>query len=258
MNQELITPTNAIRVWSGFKKSDLDQKKFLKTLGDTFIPGTLYMLRPLGISSYIPAGLVNQKPIFPDELALIAYRTQDSFKGIMRDSLRGRVYSASHANVFDMNRSKASFPILWEGKDVIDETYYLFEKNVDWQRGTIFLCLFHSLSPDKELFKKTLKNKFIGIADLTSKKGIEQVIFQIKDDFASMWVYTPSYNLAIDYQKILTELINSDIQDNIIGIDMILKSESLAVYEKYPDTLIFNNNRLINYKFLRSNNINVF
>jgi hypothetical protein len=252
MNQELITPTNAIRVWSGFKKSDLEPKDFLRTLGDTFIPGTLYMLRPLGVSSYIPAGLVNQKPIFPDELALIVYRTQDSFKGIMRDSLRGRVYSASHANVFDMSKSKASFPILWEGKDAPNETYYLFEKNVDWQRGTIFLCLFYSLSPDKELFKRTLKNKFTAIGELTSKQGVEQVIFQVRDDFASMWVYTQSDNLATDYQKIITELINSNVQDNIVGIDIILKSESLAVYEKYPDTLIFNNHRLVNYKFLRT------
>jgi hypothetical protein len=216
------------------------------------------MLRPLGVSSYIPAGLVNQKPIFPDELALIVYRTQDSFKGITRDSLRGRVYSASHANVFDMSKSKASFPILWEGKDVPNETYYLLEKNVDWQRGTIFLCLFYSLSPDKEFFKKTLKNKFTAIADLISKQGVEQVIFQVRDDFASMWVYTPSDSLVTDYQKSITELINSNIQDNIIGIDIILKSESLAAYEKYPDTLIFNNHRLLNYKFLRANNISIF
>src|SRR4051812_40914992 len=120
-----VTPTGAVRVWAGVRTPGVAPQDFYHTLGDTFIPGTLYVLRPLGIAAYNVSVLVHDSLDFPNECALIAYRSQAAFRAITRENLQGRLHRPSHSAIFDMQRSRAAFPVRWSGSANDTDTFYL-------------------------------------------------------------------------------------------------------------------------------------
>src|SRR5438105_15957297 len=105
-------PADSLRVFHGFRNDTLTDPAFRKTLGQTFMPGTPYMLAPLGLSAYLPGVVVGEaSPDVPNEFAIIAYPSQQVWKQIMNDTLRGRVYNSTHGGVYDLKRCGASFPV---------------------------------------------------------------------------------------------------------------------------------------------------
>src|SRR5687768_431106 len=101
----------SIRVFAGYQLPALTREAFYKELSDTFMPGTPFMLAPLGLSAYVPAVLdLDPAAGMPDEVAIIVYASVDAYNAARRESLQGRMYTHSHAGVFDMARSRGQFP----------------------------------------------------------------------------------------------------------------------------------------------------
>ena len=73
-------PATALRVFHGFRNQTLDQDQYLRALGQTFMPGTPYMLAPLGLAAYLPGIVVGEQDSrVPHEFAIIAYPSPETW-----------------------------------------------------------------------------------------------------------------------------------------------------------------------------------
>lgn len=128
---------DAVRVWRGFRSPAVEEKTFLAKLGSVFIPATVQIQAPNGLTAYLPSVLPAEKPSSaPDEIALVFYEYQAAYDEA-KATVGGRSYSDMHALVFDLTRSQSGFPVRFTGDVKPDERYYLFDGHVDWQSGSV-------------------------------------------------------------------------------------------------------------------------
>jgi hypothetical protein len=106
------TPTEAIRVFCGFPNAQLAEPAFFRQLGQTFMPGTPYMLQPMGLAAYLPSVLSQPAAGLPHEFALICYPSKAVWDHAMNQTLCGRVYNQTRGGVYAMPPSGAAFPVL--------------------------------------------------------------------------------------------------------------------------------------------------
>lgn len=135
--QSVPVAADAVRVWRGFRRSGLSQDQFFGKLGSIFIPGTVQIQAPVGLTAYLPSVLPRDKhPAAPDEIALVFYRVQQSYDDA-KLTVGGRAYSDLHGLVFDLTKSLSGFPQKFAGELVPDGRYHLFDQPVDWQHGAV-------------------------------------------------------------------------------------------------------------------------
>jgi hypothetical protein len=128
---------DSVRVFRGFRVGGLAQDTFFAKLGSIFIPGTVQIQTPVGLTAYMPSVMPgDHHPAAPDEIALVFYEYQDAYHEA-KETVGGRAYSDLHKLVFDMDKSFSGFPKLFEGEVEPEMRYYLFTENVDWQRGSV-------------------------------------------------------------------------------------------------------------------------
>lgn len=126
---------DAVRVWRGWRNPKLENETFFEKLGSIFIPGTVQIQAPVGLTAYLPSVLPKDKPAsVPDEIAVVFYAYQDAYDEA-KETVGGRAYSDLHALVFDLERSTSGFPVKFTGTLEPDMRYHLFDQHVDWQHG---------------------------------------------------------------------------------------------------------------------------
>jgi hypothetical protein len=142
---------DAVRVWRGFRRTELSYEEFYPQLGSFFIPGTVQIQAKVGLAAYLPSVLPPDKPAAaPDEIAVVFYEYQDAYHEA-KETVGGRAYSALHGVAFDLARSTSGFPIRFTGELEPDMKYHLFDQHVDWQRGIV--------------------NTFVGVRDVGEAQG---------------------------------------------------------------------------------------
>jgi hypothetical protein len=200
---EIPVGPDGIRIFSGFRLPTLTKERFFTELGEVFMPGTPYMQAELGLSSYNPAVLDSEgDPELPDEVALIVYASRVKYD-TTRMTLRRRMYTHSHAGVFDMARSLGQFPGTVEAPERPTErvSWRLFESQVDWQYGEMRV-LFYSQTPGKPTFAdEVIATTAAAKADLTAA-GADQVICLAAPRYAVIWIHGPS-NVSIGPEKLV-------------------------------------------------------
>ena len=186
-------PPDSLRVFHGFRNQTLTDEAYRTTLGQTFMPGTPYMLAPLGLSAYLPGVIVGEpSPDVPNEFAIIAYPSQQVWKHIMNDTLRGRVYNSTHGGVYDLNRSGASFPVsLRHLPEVATDPYYVFEGSTDWQTGEtqVFVGAPADATVPAADFRHAVRH---GVSEAMKAWGdvaIDQCIVMPGDAYVVIWVH---------------------------------------------------------------------
>ena len=126
---------DAVRVWRGFRLASLSEETFFEKLGSIFIPGTVQIQAPVGLTAYLPSVLPREKhPAAPDEIALVFYRVQQSYDDAKK-TVGGRAYSDLHGLVFDLTVSLSGWPGTFAGQLEAGGRYHLFDHEVDWQAG---------------------------------------------------------------------------------------------------------------------------
>ncbi|CAN5455211.1 hypothetical protein BH10PSE14_BH10PSE14_30730 [soil metagenome] len=184
-------PCDAIRVFIGFKRPELDRSQFFKGVGQTFMPGTPYMLQPLGLAAYLPAVLGDPAPGMPDEFALICYPSAAVWDENMHNTLRGRVYNQTHGGVYAAT-SGAAFPVMLSGMATgAKGPFYMFDTAVDWQSGTTQVAVVarDPAQADGTAFRAALQSALAGAASALHAKGIDQIIVTTAEDFAICWFH---------------------------------------------------------------------
>lgn len=128
---------HSVRVWTGFRLGSLNQQKFLDKLGSFFMPGTVQIQAPKGLTAYLPSVMPKHIPKgTPDEIALVFYEYPDAYDEA-KLTVGGRTYSDVHGVAFDLGISLSGFPSKFEGSFETDGRYYLFDEQVDWQKGFV-------------------------------------------------------------------------------------------------------------------------
>jgi hypothetical protein len=195
----------SIRVFAGYRLSTLEREAFFKELGETFMPGTPYMLASLGLGAYV-AAVLDLEPAakMPDEVALIVYASVDAYTAARRNSLQGRMYTHSHAGVFDMKESRGQFPGPDTAPDKLQPSdrwsWYLFENAVDWQVGTTRL-IFLQGAPTAGALQQSLVDATREQKGALKTAGIDQVIAVAGSNYAALWFHGPG-DVVIDPAKL--------------------------------------------------------
>jgi hypothetical protein len=191
-SQPFDTLPVSARVFAGYRLPTLNRAAFLSELGKTFMPGTPNMMAPLGLAGYLPAYLdPAEGSKLPDEVALIIYASVAVNQAARNNSLRGRMYTHSHAGVFEMARSRGQFPKL---APAIDETagrksWYLWHRPTDWQQGSTLLLAIERDQDGVDLAAALLASSEAAKASLEAA-GIDQVIVMAHADYAVIWLHS--------------------------------------------------------------------
>lgn len=184
-------PCDAIRVFIGFKRPELDRAQFFKGVGQTFMPGTPYMLQPLGLAAYLPGVLGDPAPGLPDEFALICYPSAAVWDENMHNTLRGRVYNQTHGGVYAPT-SGAAFPVILSSiAPGAKGPFHLFDTAVDWQSGVTRVAVVarDPAQADGTAFRTALQGLFSRQAAALLADGFDQIIVTATDDFAICWFH---------------------------------------------------------------------
>lgn len=217
---ELPVSTAAVRVFFGKKLSRLSREDFFSELGTTFMPGTPYMLVPLGLAAYLAAVFdpPGDAPELPDEAALIVYASKEDYDTARNESLQGRIYLHSHSGVFDMVESKAQWPgppaegaLSADGQRL---AWYLFDGDVDWQRGVsrVLLLKASAASPD---FPRKVHAAMLQWALALKDQGIHQSIGIGTPAFAVVWLHGPN-PITVDISALSKMLPDTELVRDLV------------------------------------------
>lgn len=140
---------SGFRVWQGWRTPRYQDRisKFHDKLGSIFLPVTVQLMEPLGMKAYLPAISPVNDNILPDEIALVAYPSQETYLQATREVAVGRAYGALHATVFNFDRqttipsSRSDFPRAWTDDWQLSTPYYLIDMALDWQAGSTGLLM---------------------------------------------------------------------------------------------------------------------
>ncbi|UCE62166.1 MAG: hypothetical protein JSU63_10740 [Phycisphaerales bacterium] len=182
---------DAVRVWRGFRLSHLSQAEFFKKLGSFFIPGTVQIQLPVGLTAYLPSVLPKDKPSeAPDEIALVFYEVKQAYDDAKK-TVGGRAYSDLHGLAFDLNRSMSGFPDPYKGTLVEDEKYHLFNEPVDWQHGVV--KTFVGVRERGNSFHEEVANWLTGVQQ---NEGPDGAIVSASRNFVVYWEHWSDAKMA--------------------------------------------------------------
>ena len=154
------------------------------------------MQAPLGLNAYVPA-VLDPDPAegLPDEVALIVYASLDIYQKAREHSLRRRMYTHSHAAVFDMRapgcggQFPGSLSELSTREDRV--CWHVLGNAVDWQSGVtqlIFSTPETGAIGEPDSLRTHTGSK---IADLEAAT-VDQLICVATPKFAVLWVHAAS------------------------------------------------------------------
>lgn len=233
-----------LRIFHGFRNQTLTDDSYRTTLGQTFMPGTPYMLAPLGLSAYIPGVLVGENdPNVLNEFAIIAYPSQEVWSHIMNETLRGRVYNATHGGVYDLQRSGASFPVaLKHLPETAVDPYYLYDNPTDWQLGVtrVFVGAPANDGVSATDFRKGVRKS---IQEIVAKENqIDQCVVMVADTYVVIWIHSgSSLDPSLPRQGFPSSTIRS-----IASMDA-----SRIICRDEPPVVSLNQTMAMNFIFLR-------
>lgn len=189
MARKLAVPFDSVRVWRGFKAKELSRIQFCKKLGEVFIPVTVHLQVPMGLTAYLPAVLPEEKPEFlPDEVALVFYSSREEYKKTFATTA-GRAYGLLHSSVFDFQpqKSHSDFPQLWEKEVVFHRPYSLLAKDADWYggRSRIFIGIRNGAISAAEFVRRFAE--ILNHARTNGGHGLDGAYFVITEDYLLFW-----------------------------------------------------------------------
>ena len=210
-------PPEAIRVFLGFPRPELSQAQFFSELGSTFMPGTPYMLQPLGLAAYLPGVSFNPAPGLPHEFALICYPSVEVWQAAMHDTLRGRVYNQTHGGVYATPPSGAAFPVHLDNlPPTAADPFYLFSGALDWQTGATRVAVAAKRDPQQSglAFRAALRNALAAARQGMAATGIDQAIVSARDESVVLWFHCAADEVTVDLGFLASIVAPSSVLEN--------------------------------------------
>lgn len=206
-----------VRVWVGycldkFKSAPKGRENFYHDLGSVFIPATVQIMAPLGLTAYLPTIVPSDDyPFVPDEIALVFYQSRDTYHDASHNSVGGRAYSLLHQTVFNFQdgavpKSHSGFPKPYNGQ--IDNGlsyYYLLDQAVDWQQGQAAVSIAVNSGATQESFIKQVQF-FLNDLKERPPKGMDGAVFTAFRDCFIFWTHWHSRELVQNLIDSLTSV----------------------------------------------------
>lgn len=203
MGESQITPAAAaddwpVRVWIGYGLDTLihpDRTAFYRTLGSVFIPATVQLMRPWGLTAYLPTVLnADSNPHVPDEVALVYYRSQQAYHRACTYSVGGRAYVRLHQTAFRFTPedgsagSHSGFPARFTTSARLPEQTYLhlFDAPVDWNTGEACVQVAVYEGTDLDRFRSDLSRHMHNL-EREPAHGLDGVIFALSGPLVVCW-----------------------------------------------------------------------
>jgi hypothetical protein len=185
-SQSVPVAPDSVRVWRGFRLASVTNEGFFSKLGSFFMPGTVQIQTPVGLTAYLPSVLPVEKPsVVPDEIALVFYEYPNAYEEA-KETVGGRAYSDLHGVAFDLTKSLSGFPKLFEGVFESLGRYYLIDKKVDWQQGFVNVFLGVRNEMDEAAFLKTASG-WLGAVQDQGEAGPDGAIASGTGDYVVYW-----------------------------------------------------------------------
>lgn len=208
-NLALPVGPEAIRVFCGYRadslkerQGDSDEEKtkkrqtFFRELGHTFMPGTPLMQAPLGLSAYLPAVLdPYPNTNYPDEIAIIVYASLEIYQEKRSTSLSRRMYTRSHAAVFNMDQSRAQFPGKIDNPSKLEKNgtaswaCFLYDQPIDWQDGFTRILFITKTGSDDNFYEEVF-NLMKEAKGSLSEAGYDQLISVATSTYVAFWLHS--------------------------------------------------------------------
>lgn len=225
-SSHFVVPPSGVRVFIGFRHPDLAADRFQRELGQTFMPGTPYMLQPLGLAAYLPATFSEIAGRgLPQEVALIVWPSQPIQRQATRETLRGRVYTQSHGGVYSP-ASAATFPIEVAKFDpAIVGSFYLFDAATDWQSGAYYVLGATKRDPSlgASTFRSRVRDTLVASRSALIAAGYDQCIASLHDEFVVIWAHSSDAGATSPTYLGLETLVIAD--ENLTGVRIICRAE---------------------------------
>ncbi|WP_455207234.1 hypothetical protein [Kaarinaea lacus] len=201
---EVPVAPNSVRVWWGYRASafapDTKRNEFYEALGSVFIPATVQMMTPLGMTAYLPSVLPTSENALPDEIALVFYEEQQTYDTAVRDKVTGRAYGKLHGTTFNFSGdtgippSGSDFPRKYLGEIVLDKLtpYYLFDEAIDWQVGSTFVYAGQIKHACDDLRVRQHVNEWLQGICASDDNRIDGFIFLLSKHYLLCWQHSPS------------------------------------------------------------------
>lgn len=187
-----------VRVWVGYGLDSLvrpDRTAFYRTLGSVFIPATVQLMRPWGLTTYLPTVLnADSNPHVPDEVALVYYRSQDAYRRACTCSVGGRAYVRLHQTAFrftpqhGITGSHSGFPSRFTTDAPLPAQGYLhlFDQPVDWNAGNaqVQVAIYEGNQGDR--FRNDLCRRLREI-EHAPENGLDGVILALSGPLVVCW-----------------------------------------------------------------------
>ena len=141
-NPACLVPPDAVHIWRGYRNSSLTSAQFLQYLGQTFVPAATLMQPAIGLRGYLP-GIFSSDDLpagVPEETALLFWDSQAAYQAAF-NTLAERVYTLTHAPVYNLTKSKVGFPGALNQPLQIEQPVYLLNQPADWMLGQAFQLL---------------------------------------------------------------------------------------------------------------------
>ena len=200
MGQHTERPVRPVRVWVGYAlptyRSADQRTRFCSLLGSIFMPATVQLMAPWGLSAYLPCIVpLDADRSAPDEVAVVFYQSTEAYSDAAHRSVGGRAYELLHQTLFDFDAahgpaSRSGFPVLFDDStfgDAANAYFYLFAKAPDWQQGaaSVQVCLYQG--DDLAAFRTQVGQWAHRIQDVQAD-GLD-VIFSLQDRVLVVWAH---------------------------------------------------------------------
>lgn len=137
-----------VRVWTGYALADFrdaERQQLYNKLGTIFMPLTVQLMQPYGLTAYLPAVVPSAASMqIPDEVALVFYESDSAYHDAATLSTGGRGYELLHQSLFNFSDegaippSRSHFPDCYSaGEPLSDDcAYYARFEQLAWQQGS--------------------------------------------------------------------------------------------------------------------------
>lgn len=188
-----------VRVWLGYALPSLRQppsrNQFYQQLGSIFMPATVQLMQPWGLTSYLPTALpFDNNPITPDEVALVFYRSVEDYHQASNASVGGRGYQLLHKTLFNFESSDhcypshSGFPTPYRGSLATAGYYYWPDSECDWQAGETTVMVGVYEGTDTNAFRRELNASLTSLCQ-QPPAGLDGAIVAIADSVVVLWCH---------------------------------------------------------------------
>jgi len=230
------------RLWRGMMAPQVKQPEFISGLNQIFLPQTVEAGRAAEVAqgaqgrgegrllAYQPVVTAEALPQFPDDIALVTYKSKRDYDGLVQDAASDR-YRELHWQYYDYEASRSIAVVPFRGVVKVGDVYDLYPRFSEWRSG--FSALFVqrrrlnlATSADPEPYRAEVEFYLKSSLKQDLEMNIQGHVVAVDPDY---WIEYLSWQSADQRRRGLEELKKRDksMKFSIYSFDVELANSFL-------------------------------